>query len=48
MSPLSGGSGDHDEEEDNKKDGVGVPNIMVDVMEPQQQMADKVLEKNYT
>lgn len=44
-SPLSGGSGEHDEDEDKNKDGTGVPNIMLEVLKPHEQSADKALEK---
>jgi hypothetical protein len=44
-SPLSGGSGEHDDYDDTKKDGIGVPNVMLEVQHPHHQSADKAIIK---
>lgn len=43
---MSGASGDHDEEEDSgKKDGIGVPQLILETVNPTESQADAVMAK---
>ena len=45
-SPMSAVSGDHDDDEDgSKKDGVGVPQLIVDTGSPTESQAEQTLAK---
>ena len=45
-SPMSAVSGDHDDDEDgSKKDGVGVPQLIVDTGNPTESQAEQTLAK---
>lgn len=45
-SPMSAVSGDHDDDEDgSKKDGVGVPQLIVDTASPTESQAEHILAK---
>ena len=45
-SPMSAVSGDHDDDDDgSKKDGVGVPQLIVDTVNPTESQAEQTLAK---
>lgn len=45
-SPMSAVSGDHDDDDDgSKKDGVGVPQLLVDTGHPTESQAEQTLAK---